>query len=517
MSNTNNTNNTNDTKQSKKKLSLVKKGLFGGVVVVAIVTSVVSCVSCKSNNKKKESSKKIEKEVELEKVTGSAITFEEVIDVEIADKFYLNEDDKKSFLTILNLDYIITNYPELLKELYPNGLNVDKEIKDFSTVMSKIREYNTEIKNSNEFMTIVPYAKIDEDKAIFEKLEKITKELIDLVNSNGDKNRINEIFDLMYAFNDGKDIILDGETINKDNLSNGGSMTSELYAQIVSVITQNFISEEKRAELDNKLNASDGLFNIKVLLETYGNNLSNVASTYIDGDNTYILDETDKQVIKTYEDVCKREKEKLSNMGISITDNELESLVLVRNVDYLASDNVSAGALKAIVGDDNVNAIIALATSAIEKIEEYNKTRSSLEQCYLYSMVVNPNDEEELSNNMAIKAAVCVTFDLRSSVNNTMTDVEILNNSNYQFVKLYNAYNSKVTINGKNGEKITKNDIGSGTNFITDGIYWSSLKTLSYQNEGVNSLVNNTNSDMSSINPISWAIENKCSGYQFVK
>lgn len=502
-----------------RKLKLIKNGLIMGATIVAI-SFAPGC------GKKEEKETKKETKAVVETVTDTAVevedkvTFEEVVGSGIEDNFYLNSDDEKTALTIMNIDYIIVNYPELLQEVYPNGLNSDKELKDFETFMSKYREYNTEINNTNEFMSLNKYVKIDDDKAIISKLENITIELINIVKNGGNEARIKEIYDLMYKFYDGKDVTIEGELINKNDLSNGANIASEVFGQITSVYIQSsgtkVVSEKDRESLDNKLKAADRRYRVMTLLETYANTSENIKSTYIDGYDTYILNETDKAIIKDFENLCVAVKEQLTKKGINVTDEQVKSLVLIRNIDYLASDNVSAGVLKTIVNDKELETILSDTTNAINSIESYNMNKKNMDDLYIYSMAMESQNEEQIVNDVALAGAVLTTHNLRNSVNSSMNDNQVLNNDYYQAVKLYNAYSSKSTINSGN-LRVTKNDTGMGTRYITDAIYYTTLKTLPYQSEGVNKLVDNSDKGMSSIDSISWAIENKCSEYQFVK
>jgi len=436
----------------------------------------------------------------------------------ITSKFYLNDDDLKTSLTIMNIDYILVNNSDFITESYPNGLNSEKELTDFYTFISKYREYNSNLSDSKNFELISQYCFKEEDKKIISKLENLVMELIDLVNENKSENneRIQEIFDIINKFYDGEDITLEGEVVNKDDLSNGFNIASEVFGQIVSIYTKDIVDEKSREALDNKLRDKDRLSRIYILLEKYGNNNENIINTYIDGENSYILDESDKTVINEFESLVNSTRIALSKLDIELTDEQIRSLIVIRNCDYLASDYVSAGALKTIINNVEVEDIIKYATEAIELIEKHNNSRLDTKELYTYDITMNESIDEQKINNFAIYGALKLNFDLRNSLPSEYTESDISSNSNFIAIKLYNQYSNDMSFNIEN-YKIVKNDTGFGTRFITDAIYYNTLNSLNYQFDDINDLVDNTNEGMSSIDSISWAIEKKCSQYQYVK
>lgn len=504
------------------KLSNFKTRLVAGLLGIATVLTISSCGSKKKEIKDNKASKtgevasnsmNINSSYTLEKLNNKVSNLSQDID----EKFFLNEDDKKTTITILNIDYILTKNSDLLKQLYPNGLNSDKELKDYETYISKYREYNTTIEDVSEFLTLSQYAESEKDKSIISTLEELTKELINLSKTNTNKSRIEEIFNLMDKFYSNKTINVNGVKIDKDDLSNGYNVASEVFGQITSVYTKEFVSKKRRKALDEKLFAKDRINRIAMLLETFGNNKENIINQYVEGENIYILTEEDNKVINQYNSLCESIFNELNNKNISISENEIKDVVIIANIDYLASDYVSAGVLKSLVGDRNIESILKNATSFVEKVENYNKKNKDTSKFYKYNIFMNSSSVEQVVNSIAIKGALYTTNGLRSTVKDNITKEGLLNNKYYNAIKLYNQYSNDVAIKSADGKKITKNDTGMGTRYITDAIYLKALKEMPSQIKTINNLVNNTNKDLSSINGISWAIDNKCSEYEFVK
>lgn len=505
-----------------RKLNNIKIKLVAGVLSVTAVFTISSCSSKKNENNQKA------KTISSNTTSTSSIQTKEytmenfdskVYDLsnDIEDKFFLNDDDKKSVITILNIDYILTKNSELLKELYPNGLNSDKELKDYETYISKYREYNTSLKNNSDFLTLSQYAENENDKKIISTLENLTKELIGLVQSDKNKTRIQEIFNLMDKFYSNEKINVNGTSIDKDDLTNGYNVASEVFGQITSVYTKEFVSLKERKNLDKKLIAKDRINRISVLLETFGNNSSNIINQYVEGENTYILSEEDNKIINEYNSLCNTILNDLNAKGIKVSDEEVKCAVIISNIDYLASDYVSAGALKKIVNDRTVDNILKNTTKFVNTVEEYNSSIKDTTKFYKYDMFMNNTSVEQIVNNIAIKGALYTTNGLRTTVKSNATKEDLLNNNYYNATKLYNQYSSDVVIKSSDGKKITKNDTGMGTRYITDVIYLNTLKSMPVQIKTINELVDNTNKDLSSINGISWAIDNKCSEYEFIK
>lgn len=436
---------------------------------------------------------------------------------DINNKFFLNSDDQKSSIVLLNLDYIVSNatydsagnlLSTALDKIYPNGLNTKKELNDLNTFLSKYREYNRLLKTSDNFIYLSKYALIEQDKIIISELENMTKELIDLKNKNS-KEEINILFNKISEFfvEEGS-LNINGKEYKKSDLSNGFRKGSEVFGTIFSEMTPDYVSKDKREKLDNKLRTTDSIYQIEVLLEVFANSKQNVINTMINNQNTYILDDSDIEVINLfnskYDQVLNNTKNK-----VNLTNDEISALVQIANIDFLASDNVSAGAMKTIVNRD-FDTIIRNATSGIEKVEAYNKAHTNA--LYTYEDLFM-NDEENLVNIIAIKGNISATLNLLNEINSNSTYSEIYNNKYFRFIELYNNYSSQVTINNQ----VTKNDTGYGTRFITNNIARITLESLPVKFDSTIETVNDNNDALSVIPKLQSLIEDKCSKYQYVK
>lgn len=435
---------------------------------------------------------------------------------DIQNKFFLNSDDVESVLTILNIDYICKNasydldgevVSSALDLIYPNGLNTKKELNDINTFLSKYREYTESLKNVDEFLRISNYSLLEQDKIILSELENKTINLINLINSNGSKEEIEKLYNEVHSFyvNEGL-LIINEKEYKKEDLSNGASKCSEVFGNIFSSITRNHISYEKREELSNKLRTTNSLYQIQVLLEVFGNNKSNVVNMMVNNEDTYILDESDVEMINLFTNKTNDVLNNLKNK-VNVTNEEVASIVQIANLDYLVSDNVSAGAMKSIITSD-FETLIRNGKSFIEKVEKYNKENQT--NLYIYDDLFVLDEENDI-NITAIKGHIKSVLSLYNSINENSLNLDIYNNINYKFIELYNLYSSEANVNG-----ITKNDTGYGTRFITNNISRIALESLGKDLE-ILKAVNEENSDLAIYPIMNSMIDGKCSKYQYVK
>lgn len=500
------------------KIKYINKRVTAFLMTGMILTTGVVGCSKKETEKNQSNTDKINAD-EIMNNTLNNLT--DKLGSDINNKFFLNTDDQKSSIVLLNLDYIISNatydsegnlLTTVLDQIYPNGLNTKKELNDLNTFLSKYREYTRLLTNTDDFIHLSDYALIDQDKIIISELEKMAKELITLKNK-GSKEEINTLFNKMSSFfvEEGT-LSINGKEYKKSDLSNGFRKGSEVFGTIFSEMAPDYVDKSTREKLDNRLNTTDSIYQIEVLLEVFANSRQNVVNTMINNQDTYILDDSDIEMINSfnsrYDQVLKDTKGK-----INLTNAEISSMVQIANIDFLASDNVSAGAMKTIITDD-FDTIIANATSGIEKVEAYNKTHSSA--VYTYEDLFM-NDEENIVNIAAIKGNISATLNLLNEINSNSTYSDINNNKYFKFIELYNNYSSKVTINALDGSKITKNDTGYGTRFITNNIARITLESLPVRIDSAIETVNDNQDELSVIPKLQSLMEDKCSKYQYVK
>lgn len=438
----------------------------------------------------------------------------------LSNKFYLNEDDQISSVTLLNIDYILKNATydsngnfksSVLTKLYPKGLNTNKELNDLNTFLSKYREYNLHL-DGKEFMTISDYALIEQDKIIISELEKMTKELINLVDSNASSDKINNLFNVMYDFyvNDGS-ITIGTKSYKKSDLSNGFSKGSEVFGNIVSVYSRNYVNEETRSKLDKRLNTKDSLYKIEVLLEKFANTNENVINMMINNENSYVLTQEDEKIIKSFESIY--DIVMSSSSRFNATYDEVKGIVTLANIDYLASDEVSAAALKAIVGED-AGLMIDNATSFIKKADNYNYNNQN--DLFVYNDVFI-NDEENIANLTAIQGSIVTSIRLKAN------STDLSNNKYFNFIQYYNGYSNKAAFTTSDGSKIVKNDTGRGTRYITNRIFENSLEYIKTTEnadlvDNAKSIIDNNNEDrLSELKQINNLIREKCESYELIK
>ncbi len=438
----------------------------------------------------------------------------------LSNKFYLNDDDQISSITLLNIDYILKSatYDEngnfkssILTKLYPKGLNTNKELNDLNTFLSKYREYNLHL-DGKEFMTISDYALIEQDKIIISKLESMTKELINLVDSNATSEEVNNLFNIMYDFyvKDGS-IVVGNKSYKKSDLSNGFSKGSEVFGNIVSVYSRNYVNEETRSKLDKRLNTKDSLYKIEVLLEKFANTNENVINMMINDDTSYVLTKEDEKVINSFKSIYDIVMD--SSSKFNATYDEVKGIVNLANIDYLASDEVSAAALKTIIGED-AGLMIDNATKFIKKADNYNYNNQN--DLFVYNNVFI-NDSENIANLTAIQGSIVTSIRLKAN------STDLSNNKYFNFIQYYNGYSNKASFKTSDGSKIVKNDTGRGTRYITNRIFENALEYVKTEEnaelvENAISIIDNNNEDrLSELKQINNLIREKCESYELVK
>ena len=90
----------------------------------------------------------------------------------------INEEDFKAALMILNIDYLNENNPEILREYYGKGIDVENELNKLYSLVSQIREYNTTITNTNDLYSLSNLLIEEKDQAAMTVLESLVKEII---------------------------------------------------------------------------------------------------------------------------------------------------------------------------------------------------------------------------------------------------------------------------------------------------------------------------------------------------
>lgn len=515
----------------KEKLKLSKKGLAKKVLTLSTISvlamsSLVGCSGDKKEDVAPTSTTTVEQTTEstTEEATESKdeATYTQEMWNEyssnawtgIQDKINnINEEDFKAALMILNIDYLNENNPEILREYYGKGIDVENELNKLYSLVSQIREYNTTISNTNDLYSLSNLLIEEKDQAAMTVLESLVKEIM-ILSKDLDKqeniDRINEIFNVISVYSLGESRIrveLNGQKVDlaQIELSKGGVLCSELNMQVVSVLCQPVVSEEKRTELDNSLRSKDVIAQIEAIM-IENNAIASVTNPEVSTtDQALILDNVNKMIELNTQELA----------AYNVTAEEAKALFVIVNIDYfMDSTNNSNVFAKLYPESFDINATFTNAESAVRKIEEHNLTVGA-KDAYNYGHLFITNEKDIIS----VRAIVENNAEIRSE------DKEVRNNA-LAALKAYNQYSSQGTVtynavaeDGTVTEKtisLDKNALSKGANQLVDWIeYYTLLNNKSIINNeqfynDMMSLVNGTVPGFTVYNDIVFMVEDFC-------
>ncbi len=368
----------------------------------------------------------------------------------------INNDNKDEFdaaLKVFNIEYLNENDKEVLLNYYSKGIDVESELNKAYNILSQMREYNI---HADEIYPTSSLLVSEKDKVIIETLESYLKEV---KNKDTSKERVEEIFNKIKAFSlgKGKIAVVVGEKIvdvAQIDLSKGAIMLSENVMETISVLCQNIISEEQRAELDNSLRNKDDLAAIQAIM------IENNALASVNNSNEEVDDDT-LNMIKEMRDIVASE---VKDMGV--TKEEANALFTIANIDYFMDSKASNNVFKKLYEDEqlNINTLFYYAESAVEKIEMYNLTAKDL---YDYGHFFIDSKTDIIS----VRALVECVSNLRSGDTNKV-------NESVAFIKGYTQYSSKTVISyteDGSEKKLDKNALNKGGNQVVNWITYYAL------------------------------------------
>lgn len=308
----------------------------------------------------------------------------------------ISRKDFKTALLILNSDYLKNNHPEVIQSYIANtkGVNsmddlfMNDELNTFYNVLSQIRTYNMSIKNSNNYFSL-NYLLVDKSQTeVLEKIEETVKTCIDLENkynsgkvTEDDYKKAKKTFDFINDFQLGNSKI---EDISANKLSNGGQFVAEESMKIMSLKLVNFtkynnkeyISSDKLLKFANSLNSKRAVANVQtdwyfMAGQVIGNS-ETINEDEINNINTMITTQT--QVL--YKETVK----------MNVTQEEINALYTIANIDYFVKNSNTKQVFNEIYPNGfDLAETLALAESAVEKIEIYNIHVKDKEELYDYS------------------------------------------------------------------------------------------------------------------------------------
>jgi hypothetical protein len=427
---------------------------------------------------------------------------------DISGKFYLSDDAVKNSYIVMNIDNIVTSNQSLLSDVFKNGQSADKFIQDYNNYSSLMREYNSNIKNVNEFLSFdIEYN--DNDKAIIGELENLAKQIY----LSTDANEINSLFDKVYAFAEGTgSLTIDGVDYTVENLSVGGGMMYTEPLQLVQIWSKDYVSDEKREKLaklsGNNIDASES--KLTTLLNTFAQTPEKILEENIDN---YIspITEDGQIYVDAFDDFIKNTVEELNQLGIDATEEEVKSTVILLNLDYLKSDSMEKAIYATITDGMNASDILNNSVAFVGKSEKYNSSINKSDDLYSYQNLFITDKDSYISDKVTIAGITEIQHSLLSEITVTSTDAELLTNKNYVFLKSYNAYDSEAAFT-YNDQKYVKNSVTAGASYLENLIqYYYVGITLSADNDIVARIDPNNYSLTDGIN-VYELLDEGCSG-----
>ena len=383
----------------------------------------------------------------------------------------VNQESFDSALLVFNLDYLSNNNIQIIYNEFSEGIDVENELNQAYIILSQIREYNTTITKAEEFYSFNNLIISSKDRAIIAGLEGYAKEVKSLsldLNKEENKQKIEEIFNTITDFSLGNSklsVDVNGSiaSVAQIELTRGGILASENIMQVISVMCQNIISEEKRKVLDESLRSRDALAEIEMEMTK--------DNAVVGAINPQSSEEETNEIVQ----MIKNNREIVANevASMNVTKEEAYALYTVANIDYLMDTANSQNAFKVLYKDYfDINKTFSYAESAVSKIELYNMSVTDDSQLYTYGHFFIDSETDIIST----RAIELVAHNLHSQ-NKSVVDESV------KQLKGYTQYSSEVTINyTRNGEKVSldKNALTKGGNQVIDWItYYAFLNNKS--------------------------------------
>lgn len=288
--------------------------------------------------------------------------------IQMEKSFDMTKKDIKSLFPTMNEDVVhnaalILMLDEIAKEdengkisaeaisYFKNKVDSDNMISDFNSFLDTLEQAMIEEGKTIETYNLV----IESDSQIISNLESITQNIID-----GDEATKKSNFDIIYKlFVNEEKVNVNGLDIEIRNLSYSGRAVAEAYARTSAYYARNYITDEEYANLDKRTNSQNNKAYIKTKLEILNNQ----------------VDEKSEVMVVEVFDIEYKETANELNGKVNVSNNNIENLVNVLNLEYLNSDKVANKDKEEVLGeysDENVSNVF-LTIDAITKYNETNK------------------------------------------------------------------------------------------------------------------------------------------------
>lgn len=417
-----------------------------------------------------------------------------------------NQEGIEAALILFNIDYLDENAKQVLLTHFEQGQDVEIELNKLYSVLSQVREFNTEKATPDNYLSYADVMLDEKDKAIIAVLDGYVKEVMNLKQdlTDANKSRIQQIFDTIYKFSNGTGTIkvtINGqeEDIAQIHLSHGGIFAAENIAQDISVLSRNIVSQEDREKLDSELRSKDTLAKTQEKMNLY----TAMASVNAKGVNA----EEQEKVVNQYNYQLDVISDELEVMGV--TEEEAQALFTITNIDYLMDSTNSQHAFEAIYEDGfDINATFEDGEAAVRKIQAYDDTQT---QAYDMARLVIANEADAISLRAFTQTAHGVVSNDEQTVANAV-----------HIVKGYTQFSSEAIVKYQTKDKdgvvtdhaIDKNGVGKGAYQV---INWYTYYSISNHKtaygqvaDSLLQLVDGTQAGFNPYDQIVLAVEDYC-------
>lgn len=388
----------------------------------------------------------------------------------------IKSSDKKGFITalyMLNIDAIKENNPNLVYDFLKEGRgnNTNDDLNKIFKTLSEVTTHNLTVKNSKDFYSYSEFLSSKEDKEFVTKFEEYATSIIDLEAkyNNGtlteaDAIAAKSIMDDVIAFAQGNKKI-NGKALAE--LSKGAIFACEESIKVAGTRYRNLRVYNNKTYIDE---------------ETYNKFIEGINSTrvlsFIQADWNYLAGGADMLSPITKEEADEAfnkiisQRTKLYEDGklLGLTNEEVDALYAIVNIDYFVQDSTNKSAFNKIYSTGfDLNMNLYLAESAIKKIADYNATVKNEQNLYDYTRFIIDNKE-----------AVITLFGLIPSVHTIYTKDANANTVAQNLVD-YAAYSDqsyfKASFDFKDGNglqtyTLDKNSLSVGANDLVNKIIY---------------------------------------------
>ena len=388
----------------------------------------------------------------------------------------IKSSDKEGFITalyMLNIDAIKENNPNLVYDFLKEGRgnNTNDDLNKIFKTLSEVTTHNLTVKNSKDFYSYSEFLSSKEDKEFVTKFEEYATSIIDLEAkyNNGtlteaDAIDAKSIMDDVIAFAQG-DKKINGKALAE--LSKGAIFACEESIKVAGTRYRNLRVYNNKTYIDE---------------ETYNKFIEGINSTrvlsFIQADWNYLAGGADMLSPITKEEADEAfnkiisQRTKLYEDGklLGLTNEEVDALYAIVNIDYFVQDSTNKSAFNKIYSTGfDLNMNLYLAESAIKKIADYNATVKNEQNLYDYTRFIIDNKE-----------AIITLFGLIPSVHTIYTKDTNANTVAQNLVD-YAAYSDQTYFkasfdfndgNGLQTYTLDKNSLSVGVNDLVNKIIY---------------------------------------------